>query len=136
MNKDLEKAVYYAKDLALEKFPDEKGRITRGLNLVLKGNVTLHNLQGEIIASVLSDTGRQTYIVRKEACSCVDHNSKAPERRCKHRYAVWLIRKALKIMQQSHYVDPVNGVCCGNVLLSNLQKAIDGNIIDKVCSRY
>lgn len=140
MDTILQRAIRIAYSRALERATTaEQTRIKRALAIALDNRVRLYT--GEHYAMVLSDSGKQWYTVRWDTqaktgeCNCVDHNTKAPNKRCKHRYAVWLIRKALKIMQESYYIDPINGVTCGNVLLSEMQRVSDGNIIDKICNR-
>lgn len=76
---------------AVTRYPDEQARIDRGLVLALNGHVTLCD-DGSAIVQSGSDSEVQ-YIVAHAHCDCPDY-TRAPEGRCKHRFAVALVRKA------------------------------------------
>ena len=76
-------------------YPLERLRIEKGLLLCLDEAVELR-IDGS--ALVHSATEPDTaYTVRHGRCECPDARSKAPAGRCKHLYAVALLRKAIKI---------------------------------------
>ena len=76
---------------AAERYPGEQGRIERGLLLALNG----HAIPLDIgVYSVLSGTDNEVrYTVWKGHCDCADF-ARAPEGRCKHRWAVTLVKRA------------------------------------------
>ena len=70
----------------------DTARITRAVDLILAGHVTLLP-NGE--ADVRSQTGHGSYHVNG-ACQCPDF-AKAEAGRCKHRYAKALLKRAYRI---------------------------------------
>ena len=80
---------------AAERYPGEQGRIDRGLALAFNGHVTLAQDGTATVRS--SRDGEVDYIVRPGYCDCPDFPN-APDHRCKHRWAVALVRKAQKQM--------------------------------------
>lgn len=78
-------------DRARTRYAGEAARIDRGLVIALNGGVTLHR---DGTASVQSCSNAEVvYHVKHGTCDCPDF-SRAPEGRCKHRYAVCLVKKA------------------------------------------
>lgn len=133
MNALVTQAIHAAYNKAIAKYPGEKKRIAKGLAIALSGKVQVNfgTLESVVPSGTVSD---RKYKVTRQSCNCPD--SKAPEKRCKHRYAVWLIRRAMVDLHSSYYVhtSPEQGnVLLGNVLLSELQKIADGNLAAKVC---
>jgi hypothetical protein len=78
-------------DRARTRYAGEAARIDRALVIALNGGVTLHQ---DGTASVQSCSRAEVvYHVAHGTCDCPDF-SRAPEGRCKHRYAVCLAKKA------------------------------------------
>jgi len=78
-------------DRARTRYAGEAARIDRGLVIALNGGVTLHR---DGTASVQSCSNAEVvYHVAHGTCDCPDFQ-RAPEGRCKHRYAVCLVKKA------------------------------------------
>jgi hypothetical protein len=78
-------------DRARTRYAGEAARIDRGLVIALNGGVTLHQ---DGTASVQSCSNAEVvYHVAHGTCDCPDVQ-RAPEGRCKHRYAVCLVKKA------------------------------------------
>lgn len=76
---------------AHSRYAGESARIDKGLVLALNGHVTLCP---DGTALVRSERDPEvTYRVAHSICDCPD-GTRAPEGRCKHRYAVCLVRKA------------------------------------------
>lgn len=95
---------------ATARYAGEKARIDRGLVLALNGHVTV-NADGS--ADVLSGSGAEVaYHVAHGACDCPDF-TRAPDGRCKHRYAVCLVKKALKAMAHYTTTTPSQGLVLG-----------------------
>jgi hypothetical protein len=85
---------------ATERYPGEQARIERGLLLALDGHVTLHE-DGTAMVGSASDS-EVWYWIERGTCDCPDF-SRAPDGRCKHRYAVALVRKAQTQMAAPTY---------------------------------
>jgi hypothetical protein len=82
---------------ATARYPGEQARIERGLLLALNGHVTLHD---DGAATVRSGSDAEVgYTVKQGTCDCPDFH-RAPDGRCKHRWAVSLVRKAQKSLAQ------------------------------------
>jgi hypothetical protein len=78
---------------ARTRYAGEQARIDRGLVLALNGGVTLKT---DGVALVSSQRDAEVfYIVRDGQCDCPDF-SRAPDGRCKHRFAVCLTKRALQ----------------------------------------
>src|SRR5262245_40492940 len=75
---------------ARERYAGEHLRLERGLLLALNGHVTLHQ---DGTASVRSGTDAEIVYTVNGHCDCPDA-SRAPDGRCKHRWAVCFVRKA------------------------------------------
>jgi hypothetical protein len=76
---------------ARTRYAGEAARIERGLVIALNGGVTLHQ---DGSASVQSGSNAEVvYHVAHGTCDCPDFQ-RAPEGRCKHRFAVCLVKKA------------------------------------------
>jgi len=82
---------------ALERYPQEMARITRGHTIALTGGVTLHGCGLAAVRS--SSVPSRAYTVNGH-CICPDV-SKAPDGRCKHRWAKALYSKALTYLIQN-----------------------------------
>lgn len=76
---------------ACERYAGEAARIDRGLVIALNGGVTL-KADGCALVSSARDN-ELFYIVRDGHCDCPDF-ARAPGGRCKHRFAVCLVKKA------------------------------------------
>ena len=77
-------------------YPGEDSRLGRGLELALNNAVRLGWAHGEPTAQVDSSTDREVYYTIKDThCDCPDQS--APGGRCKHRFAVALMRMALAL---------------------------------------
>lgn len=87
-----------AAELARSRYAGEAARIDRGLVLALNSAVAL---QADGTALVQSGSQAEiVYQVGHGACDCPDF-SRAPEGRCKHRWAVCLVKKALKLQAEA-----------------------------------
>ena len=140
----------------------DTARITRAVDLILAGHVTLLP-NGE--ADVRSQTGHGSYHVNG-ACQCPDF-ARAEAGRCKHRYAKAILKRAHRLLAAAWYAtySPATGadmqgiafaqgsdwlfipegqaagwpcdldalVLGGNVALADAQHAADGNLAAKVC---
>lgn len=84
------------RERALDAYPDEHGRISRGHMLATMGYVTLHD---DGTASVLSQSLPDTVFHVNGFCPCRDYTF-APGGRCKHRYARVLMAKAYTHIHQ------------------------------------
>src|SRR5712691_6505090 len=140
----------------------DTARITRAVDLILAGHVTLLP-NGE--ADVRSQRGHGSYHVNG-ACQCPDF-ARVEAGRCKHRYAKAILKRAHRILASAWYAtySPTTGaemqgfafaqgndwlfipegqttgwpcdldalVLGGNVALADAQHAADGNLAAKVC---
>lgn len=77
---------------ARTRYAGEAARIDRGLVIALGGGVTL-KADAALVSSQQGD--EVFYIVRDGHCDCPDF-PRAPGGRCKHRFAVCLVKRALK----------------------------------------
>lgn len=80
---------------ATTRYAGEKARIDRGLVLALNGHVTVH---ADGTASVQSGTDAEVVYTVNGHCDCPDV-ARAPEGRCKHRWAKCLIKRAMQAAQ-------------------------------------
>ena len=117
---------------ATARYAGEKARIDRGLVLALNGHVTV-NADGS--ADVLSGSGAEVaYHVAHGTCDCPDF-TRAPEGRCKHRYAVCLVKKATKAA--AYYTSTTDSqglVLGGHKATADAQREADGDLVRKVCN--
>src|SRR4030095_14918862 len=88
---DFDDALRAATQCALTKYPDETRRILRGLAIARKGHVYLYNGYAKVRSQTHSAV---LYMVDSKGCNCTDAKV-APEARCKHRFSMWLMKKAL-----------------------------------------
>jgi hypothetical protein len=89
-----------ATQCALTRYPDETRRILRGLQLARTGHVYLYNGYAKVRSQTHSAV---LYTIDSTGCTCTDAKV-APDGRCKHRYSVWLMRKAKA--QEAHGTEP------------------------------
>lgn len=89
-------ALTRAADKALNKYPDETARILRGLSIAEAGGVTITASGAAQVVSQRDET--LWYQVDARGCTCTDAATHAPEGKCKHVYATWLVKKAHKLM--------------------------------------
>ena len=75
-------------------YPLERLRIEKGLGLCLHEAVELR-IDGTALVHSATEP-ETTYTVQHGRCTCPDSRSKAPAGRCKHRWGVALLRKAIK----------------------------------------
>jgi hypothetical protein len=75
---------------ARTRYAGEAARIDRGLVMALNGGVTLHQ---DGTASVQSSSNAEVVYTVNGHCDCPDA-SRAPEGRCKHRWAKCLVKRA------------------------------------------
>lgn len=75
---------------ARTRYAGEAARLDRGLCLALNGHVTLH---ADGTASVRSGSDAEVVYTVNGHCDCPDA-SRAPEGRCKHRWAKCLVKRA------------------------------------------
>ena len=75
-------------------YPTERVRIEKGLGLCLDEAVELR-IDGSALVRSATEP-ETTYTVRHGCCACPDARSKTPAGRCKHLYAVSLLRFAIK----------------------------------------
>jgi hypothetical protein len=89
---------------ALAKHPEEAARIQRGYAIAVEGGV---HLSGVGLATVQSQRQPETCYTVHSRCTCWDV-TRAPDGRCKHRWAKALMVQALTYMaQQSEAPDEV-----------------------------
>jgi hypothetical protein len=90
---------------AIEKYPEEKGRIERGACLVTTGHVE------HVIADLWSVKSQRdddtTYLVDRTGCPCVDQQ-RHPELACKHRWAITLLTIAEERARRQAVVDGID----------------------------
>ncbi len=90
---------------AVERYPTEMARITRGYRIALTGGV---DLRGDGLADVRSDSHPDQYWVVNGVCGCDDvAKGQAPAGRCKHRWAKALYTRALTYVVQQAEALPV-----------------------------
>ena len=95
----LDHALELACHVALTRYPKETARIQRGHAIVLRGGV---RSCGSGLAEVQSQSHTTTWYVVNGRCYCPD-SGRAPQGRCKHRWAKWLLVWAQTYLaQQSH----------------------------------
>jgi hypothetical protein len=78
-------------DRARTRYAGEAARIDRALVIALNGGVTLKADGVALVSSTRDD--EVFYIVRDGQCDCPDA-TRAPEGRCKHRWATCLVKRA------------------------------------------
>lgn len=88
-------ALYILAAQARMRYAGEQGRIDRGLVIALNGGVTL-NADGTADVQSASDP-EIVYHVAHGTCDCPDFQ-RAPDGRCKHRFSVCVVKKAIKAM--------------------------------------
>src|SRR5262245_49186963 len=94
---------------ARTRYAGEAGRLDRGLVIALNGGVSLKADGTALVSSTRDD--EVFYIVRDGQCDCPDHG-RAPGCRCKHRFAVFLVKRATQQVAQqavryfATYTDP------------------------------
>lgn len=93
-------ALRAATQCALTRYPEETRRILRGLQLARMGHVYLSPGYAHVRSQTHDDV---IYTVTRTGCTCISAKV-APEGRCKHRYSVWIVRKAC--MLQAHGPEP------------------------------
>lgn len=107
--------------IGLGKYPDESDRLLRGFALALGGHVELHEGEAHIVRS---GTDADTVYAVNGQCTCPDYK-KAPDGRCKHRFAAALAKRARDLMvpgfppePNKYYAtfqvpggEPVPGIC-------------------------
>jgi hypothetical protein len=120
---------------ATTRYAGEKARIDRGLVLALNGHVTI-NADGS--ADVLSGSGAEVaYHVAHGTCDCPDFE-RAPDGRCKHRYAVCLVKKATKA--QAYYTSTTDAqgiVLGGKRSIADKKRAEEeaaGGLVAMICN--
>jgi hypothetical protein len=119
---------------ATARYAGETARIDRGLVLALNGHVTI-NADGT--AAVLSGSGAEVaYHVAHGTCDCPDFQ-RAPDGRCKHRYAVCLVKKALRAAQYYTSTTERQGlVMGGNRAIADTKRAEEeaaGGLVAIIC---
>jgi hypothetical protein len=122
---------------ATARYAGEKARIDRGLGLALNGHVTL-NEDGS--AEVLSGSGAEVvYHVAHGTCDCPDF-ARAPDGRCKHRWAACLVKKATKAMAHYTTTTPSQGlVLGGNRAIADTKRAEEeaaGGLVALLCHHH
>ncbi len=104
----MDAALRMATAQATMRYAGEATRIARGLVLALNGHVTLH---ANGTASVQSGTNAEVfYHVHHGHCDCRDAEH-APEGRCKHRYALCLVKRAMRLI--AALTDDLSSETCG-----------------------
>jgi hypothetical protein len=94
---------------ATARYAGEKPRIDRGLVLALNGHVTLHT---DGTASVQSGTDAEVVYTVNGHCDCPDV-ARAPEGRCKHRWAKCLVKRAQQAAQYYTSTTDAQGLVLG-----------------------
>ena len=120
---------------ATARYAGEHARIDRGLVLALNGHVTV-NADGS--SNVLSGSGAEVaYHVAHGACDCPDF-TRAPDGRCKHRWAACLVKKATKAMAYYTSTTPAQGlVLGGHKATADAKRAEDeaaGGLVALICN--
>jgi hypothetical protein len=95
---------------ARTRYAGEAARLDRGLVIALNGGVTLHQ---DGTASVQSCSNAEVvYHVAHGTCDCPDFQ-RAPEGRCKHRFAACLVKKAQQASQYYTTTTATQGLVLG-----------------------
>lgn len=95
---------------ARTRYAGEAARIDRALVIALNGGVTLH---ADGSADVQSCSNAEVvYHVAHGACDCPDFG-RAPGGRCKHRFAVCLVKKAQRAAEYYTTTTDTQGLVCG-----------------------
>ena len=94
---------------AATRYAGEQARIDRGLVLALNGHVTIHP---DGTASVQSGTDAEVVYTVNGHCDCPDA-SRAPEGRCKHRWAKCLVKRAMQAGAYYTSTTPAQGLVLG-----------------------
>lgn len=109
-------ALRHAAQQARTRYPGEATRIDKGLVIALNHGVTLRT-HGSATVQSASDP-EVVYHVAAGVCDCLDF-PRAPEGRCKHRYAVCLVKRAQKTLDAERYyasyTDPA-GIVHGGIV--------------------
>lgn len=97
-------ALRCAASRATAKYAGEQPRIDRGLVIALNDGVCLTycgvlRADGSATVQSASDT-EVVYTVTREGCECKD-SVRAPEGRCKHKWAVALVKKAQQLVREA-----------------------------------
>src|SRR5215468_8103928 len=90
---------------ALAQYPKEAARITRGHAIAVRGGV---HLDGHGLATVQSQQQPESWYTVNGHCTCPDA-SRAPQGRCKHRWAKSLFVQTLTYLAQ-HSTLPIEGL--------------------------
>lgn len=115
---------------ARTRYAGEHARIDRALVIALNGGVTLTPDGSAAVQS--SANAEVTYHVHQGVCDCPDF-PRAPEGRCKHRYAACLVRKALKATAYYATTTDRQGlVLGGHIATAQAQREVDGDLAVKV----
>ena len=120
---------------ATARYAGEKARIDRGLVLALNGHVT-RNADGS--ADVLSGSGAEVaYHVAHGACDCPDV-TRAPDGRCKHRWAACLVKRAEQAGAYYTSTTPAQGlVLGGHKVTADAKRAEEdaaGGLVGCICN--
>jgi hypothetical protein len=79
------------------RYAGEQGRLDRGLVLALNDHVTIHP---DGTAHIQSGTDAEVVYRLNGHCDCYD-SKRAPEGRCKHRWAACLVKLAIQVAQSA-----------------------------------
>lgn len=94
---------------AAARYAGEQARLDRGLVLALNGHVTLH---ADGTASVRSGRDAEVVYTVNGHCDCPDA-SRAPDGRCKHRWAKCLVKRANQAAQYYTTTTDAQGLVLG-----------------------
>ena len=118
---------------ATARYAGDQARIDRGLVLALNGNVTLH---ADGTASVQSGTDAEIVYTVNGHCDCPDAQ-RAPEGRCKHRWAKTFVKRAQQSDEYYTSITPAQGlVLGGNRAIADGKRAEEdaaGGLVAIVC---
>jgi hypothetical protein len=113
---------------ASDAYPEEQERIARGFKLAAYGHVQ-ESANGYL---VLASKGTGQYAVGRGVCDCPDFR-RAKMNRCKHRWAVALLRRAVRLQAETPGYYHWESVLLGKQTLADIQRRTDGNLAAKVC---
>ena len=132
---NLDDHLYALAAQARARYAGEHARIDRGLVIALNGGVTVH---ADGTADVQSASDPEiVYHVAHGTCDCPDFQ-RAPDGRCKHRYAVCLVKKATTAAAYYTSTTQAQGlVLGGHKPTADAQRAreeAEGGLVARICN--
>ena len=133
---NLDDHLYTLAAQARTRYAGEHARIDRGLVLALNGAVAIREADGAALVQSASDP-EIAYEVHQGHCDCPDFE-RAPEGRCKHRWAVCLVKKATKAAAYYTSTTATQGlVLGGHKATADAQRAqeeAEGGLVARICN--